>query len=212
MPPVTLTPTQASVLTHAIDHTQGQICWFPDSLHGGARQKVLTALASRSLITHSCDTWQVTDAGYRILERPLPRLCPQTQSECETQTEPGYPLGSEFEAGQVTQSGPDTHTEQTLVAAVDLVSAPPEPVDRAEPSTPPARGRANSKQAQVLALLQRPEGATISQICELTQWLSHTVRGALAGTFKKKLGLTITSEKPADGERIYRCGQINETA
>jgi len=52
--------------------------------------------------------------------------------------------------------------------------------------------------------LQRPEGTTITQICEATGWQSHTVRGTFAGAFKKKLGLDITSSKEAGGERIYR--------
>ena len=64
--------------------------------------------------------------------------------------------------------------------------------------------RANSKQAQVLAMLRRPEGATLAQICALTGWQQHTVRGTFAGAFKKKLGLTIDSSKEAGGERIYR--------
>lgn len=68
----------------------------------------------------------------------------------------------------------------------------------------PRRTRANSKQSQVIALLQRPKGATINQICEATGWQSHTVRGTFAGAFKKKLGLDITSSKEAGGERIYR--------
>jgi hypothetical protein len=54
------------------------------------------------------------------------------------------------------------------------------------------RTRENSKQAAVIALLKRPEGATIAQICASTGWQSHTVRGTFAGAFKKKLGLTIT--------------------
>jgi hypothetical protein len=69
------------------------------------------------------------------------------------------------------------------------------------------RTRENSKQAAVIQMLQRPEGATINQICAATGWQAHTVRGTFAGAFKKKLGLTITSEKPEGGERIYRlCG------
>jgi hypothetical protein len=64
--------------------------------------------------------------------------------------------------------------------------------------------RANSKQAQVLAMLHRPEGATLAQICACTGWQQHTVRGTFAGAFKKKLGLTIDSTKEAGGERIYR--------
>ena len=66
------------------------------------------------------------------------------------------------------------------------------------------RTRDNSKQAEVIRMLQRPEGATIGQICTATGWQAHTVRGTFAGAFKKKLGLTIVSDKPQGGERIYR--------
>jgi len=64
--------------------------------------------------------------------------------------------------------------------------------------------RANSKQAQVLAMLRRPEGTTIAQISETTGWQQHTVRGTFAGAFKKKLGLDITSTKDQGAERVYR--------
>jgi hypothetical protein len=66
------------------------------------------------------------------------------------------------------------------------------------------RTRDNSKQAQVIAMLKRPEGATIANICEATGWQQHTVRGTFAGAFKNKLGLDITSSKEAGGERVYR--------
>ena len=68
----------------------------------------------------------------------------------------------------------------------------------------PHRTRPDSKQALVIVLLQRPEGATIAQIMEATGWQQHTVRGTLAGTLKKRLGLTITSTKEAGGQRVYR--------
>jgi hypothetical protein len=66
------------------------------------------------------------------------------------------------------------------------------------------RTRENSKQATVIQMLQRPEGATISQICAATGWQAHTVRGTFAGAFKKKLGLNLTSDKAEGGERTYR--------
>ena len=72
------------------------------------------------------------------------------------------------------------------------------------PQDKPVRTRADSKQALVIDLLQRPEGATIAQIMEATGWQQHTVRGTLAGTLKKRLGLTITSSKQAGGQRVYR--------
>lgn len=68
----------------------------------------------------------------------------------------------------------------------------------------PARTRDNSKQAQVIAMLKRPEGTTIAQICSATGWQAHTVRGTFAGAFKKKLGLDITSTKESGRERVYR--------
>jgi hypothetical protein len=57
----------------------------------------------------------------------------------------------------------------------------------------------------LVPLLRRKEGATIAQIVAATDWRSHTVRGFFAGALKKKLGLTVTSEKPEDAtDRVYR--------
>ena len=55
-------------------------------------------------------------------------------------------------------------------------------------------------------MLQRPEGATIAEVVEATGWQPHTVRGALAGALKKRLGLTIVSEKVEGRGRVYRLG------
>lgn len=55
--------------------------------------------------------------------------------------------------------------------------------------------RAGTKQAQIIAMLQRPEGAAVAEIVEATSWLAHTVRGSISGALKKKLGLPINTEK-----------------
>jgi hypothetical protein len=51
--------------------------------------------------------------------------------------------------------------------------------------------RPGTKQAQMIDLMKRPEGATIEQIAEVTGWQHHTIRGAISGALKKKLGLTV---------------------
>lgn len=68
----------------------------------------------------------------------------------------------------------------------------------------PAGAKAPSgKLGIVVNLLRRPEGATIAQLVEATGWQAHSVRGALAGSLKRKHGLTIVGE-PGDGGRVYR--------
>ena len=71
-------------------------------------------------------------------------------------------------------------------------------------SPKPKRKPRDSKQAKVIEMLKRDEGATLSQIIEATGWQPHTVRGAISGALKKKLGYVIKSRKLEGGERIYR--------
>ena len=67
-----------------------------------------------------------------------------------------------------------------------------------------ANPREGTKQARMIALMQRPEGASIEEICNETGWQKHTVRGTFSNTLKKRLGLTVTSYKEADQPRRYR--------
>lgn len=65
------------------------------------------------------------------------------------------------------------------------------------------KSREGSKTATVLALLGRKGGVTGAELIEATGWQPHSVRGFLAGTVKKKMGLNVTSSKREDGERSY---------
>jgi hypothetical protein len=80
----------------------------------------------------------------------------------------------------------------------------PPPVRRRHKATQDSKlEHPSSKQAQVIALLRRPEGATIEVLMAATGWQCHTVRGAIAGALKTKLGLAVLSEKTEAG-RTYR--------
>ena len=67
--------------------------------------------------------------------------------------------------------------------------------------------RAESKQSQLIAMLKQPDGATIVEIAKALDWQPHTVRGAIAGALKKKLGLNVESEKVDDRGRVYRLAE-----
>jgi hypothetical protein len=64
--------------------------------------------------------------------------------------------------------------------------------------------RTGTKQAILIEMLKRPKGVTIAEMATKTGWQAHSVRGAISGTLKKKLGLAVTSERVGDGPRRYR--------
>lgn len=185
-----LTPAQHAILAKAVNTSGGKIEWFPDHIKGGARAKVLQGMFNRALITpdgQDGEGWHVAAEGYDALGMPRPG---------------GKKRIGSFEA----------KLDEVIANAEGAQPAVPVPHDAemeaavvaAEASWAKPRKRENSKQADVIRMLQRPEGATISQICAATGWQAHTVRGAFAGAFKKKLGLIITSDKAQGGERVYR--------
>ena len=159
-----LTPTQHAILTHAIDAGDGRIDWFPDTVNGGARVKVLAGLANRRLAIHQDGAWRATPAAYAALGRSEP-AAPRDDTTLDLEADVGAPVATPAAAHRI---------------------------------------RENTKQAALIALLRRPEGATIAQLSSALGWQAHTVRGALAGALKKKLGLTLVSEKVKGEERVYR--------
>ena len=101
------------------------------------------------------------------------------------------------------QEAPAEDETENAVAPADSPKSPSKPKSRASRTAAP-RSRADSKQAQLVAMLRRAKGATINEIVEALEWQPHTVRGAIAGALKKKLGLEVTSEKDEKRGRVYR--------
>lgn len=180
-----LTPAQHAILVHAVEHTSGKIDWFPDNIKGGARKKVLDGLFNRALITTDGTDWFVAAEGYDTLGVARPGLSKKRVGQFESNLDR---IIANAEGVPAAASDPEL---EAVVTAAEATWVTP-------------RTRENSKQAEVIRMLQRPEGATIGQICSATGWQAHTVRGTFAGAFKKKLGLNIVSDKPQGGERIYR--------
>jgi hypothetical protein len=183
-----LSDTQALILSAAAQRDNRIALPLPDSLRGGVAAKVVGAMIAKGLLQEvDADLpkgetiWRQTDDGHGITL---------------VATDAGLAaIGIEPEDAD---DGPAGAAEAPVeVSAPDTTTAT-DPAPRTRPF------REGTKQAKLIAMLRAPEGATIEEIAAALEWRAHTIRGALAGALKKKLGLTITSEKVEGRGRVYR--------
>lgn len=143
-------------------------------------------------------------------EIPIPLGCARTFRSWERHSAPSGKPESPMtkksrEAGSASTRRKRTKAAQRHPRAPRASKAAPAADADAEGAQGP-RTRVGTKQAELIALLRRPDGATIAEAMAATGWQSHTVRGAIAGALKKRLGLVVSSEKVEGRGRIYRIG------
>lgn len=183
-----LSDTQALILSAAAQRPEHIALPLPESLRGGAAAKVVGAMLAKGFL-------QEADADMRKGE-PVWRDTGDGHGVTLFATDAGLAaIGIETEDGKTVPAG-----------ATDAATEEPAPNTPTEPKAAPKTRtpREGTKQATLIAMLRAPDGATIEEIMAATGWQSHTVRGAMAGALKKKLGLEVTSNKVEDRGRVYR--------
>jgi hypothetical protein len=194
---ITLTPKQYDLLQLAATRYFGNT--LPAAghvgLHGGAYEAVGTKLKNLGLLEgEDSSLWRLSEAAYALLgiEHQRHETEPESAPEAEQPLEVAL-----FEAlgGEATLAMGN--------APAGVVTT--EPLNDEQAPAPKKRKlRDGTKQAQVIDLLKRPEGATLTQIMEATGWKIHTARAVLSRTIQKDLGIALASEKVSGGERVYR--------
>ena len=169
-----LTDTQSVILSAASQRTDRLALPLPKSLKGGAAQKVVSTLLDKGLLKEVKANRKLGDPVWR-------------------ESDDGHGLTLIIADGGFAAIGIEVEPRKAKASQ-------PEP----KPALTERKAREGTKQSLMIELLRRPGGATLAEIVEVTGWQAHTVRGAMAGALKKKLGLTITSEKDETKGRVYR--------
>ena len=186
-----LTDTQTIILSRAATRPDNLAMPLPKGLHGAAAKKVVTMMIARGWL-------EEVDANLRRGE-PLWRETGDGHGTTLVATEAGLAaIGIEPVVA--------TTMNNLRKSKLELASAPKDAGEvLTDPVTPkPIAIRAGTKQAEIIALIQRPQGASISEIVEVTGWAAHSARGMISGGLKKKLGLPIISEKVDQRGTVYK--------
>ena len=175
-----LTKTQSLILTAGAQRADNIAMPLPKGLHGAAAMKVVTMMCERGWI-----------------------------EEVDANTRKGEPLWRETGDGHgttlvVTDAGLlAVGIEPVVVKTMAAVRNRAVLASASTSSTNKPTLRTNTKQAQIIALLQQPGGASVKEIATVTGWLPHSIRSLISGGLKKKLGLPVTSEKQDGRGTVY---------
>jgi DNA-binding MarR family transcriptional regulator len=181
-PMTKLSDTQAVILSAASQRDDGAVLPLPETLKikGGAVAKVLGSLKAKGLIAHQGAPRGDDPPPLRITRAGLEAIGVETEEETEA-----APATTAADTGATAAEPADAEGQAQAGESAD--TRPEAAATRA--------ARAATKQALMIELLKRPEGATVEQIAAATGWQHHTIRGAISGALKKKLGLTVEATR-----------------
>ena len=219
-----LSDTQLVILGAAAQRADRSLLPLPETLtlKGGALTKVMDSLRNKGLIRIVETDGRpqrvvLTSEGMSAIgveaedeEAPTPADTGATPAEADSPPEARAPASEANGAKKRAKAD----TALTPAEAGTAVEAPA-PAAKADGAATPAKRKAKAKaakpgksapaekptprsgtkQAHMIELLKRPEGATVEQIAEATGWQHHTIRGAISGALKKKLGLTVEATR-----------------
>jgi hypothetical protein len=194
-----LTDTQLVILSAAGQRDDGTALPLPKSLKlkGSAISHVLKSLLKKGLLDeqstgNSAAVWRESKDGQRLtlVITDAGRQAIGVAADEQGETPPAAPRGPKRSVGRRRKA-----SESKGATAPSL---------RAKKTASPAALRAGTKLALLLELLQRKGGATIAEVMKATGWQAHSVRGAISGALKKKLGLAVASDKVEGRGRVYR--------
>jgi hypothetical protein len=194
-----LSDTQAVILSATAQRDDGAVLPLPETLKlkGGAVDKVLGSLKAKGLIDHQGIPRGDDPPPLRITRAGLEAIGVEPEDTGSDTAPPEADAGATpAEAGV---QAPATEADRAATPAKRKAKAAKPGKGKARATEAPPAGkptpRAGTKQALLIDLLKRPEGATVEQIAAATGWQKHTIRGAISGALKKKLGLTVEATR-----------------
>jgi Protein of unknown function (DUF3489) len=197
-PMTKLSDTQAVILSAASQRDDGAVLPLPETLKikGGAVAKVLGSLKAKGLIAHQGAPRGDNPPPLRITRAGLQAIGVETEEDAPEGATPADMGATAAEAGPQASDAART-TEADGAAPPAKTGKAGKRRARANESAPAEKPtpRAGTKQALMIDMLKRPEGATVEQIAAATGWQHHTIRGAISGALKKKLGLTVEATR-----------------
>lgn len=185
-----LTDTQTIILSRAATRPDNLAMPLPEGLAGAAAKMAVTKMIERGWLdeveanlVHGAPLWRETGDGH---------------GTTLIATDAGLAAIGVKPVVETTM----THLRK---AKLEVVAGPKDaPETSTDPAAPkPVAIRAGTKQAQIIALLQRPEGASLNEIVEATGWAQHSARGMISGGLKKKLGFDVATTSDDQRGWIY---------